>query len=139
MRKVFEIIFITIILSTICLPVFAFDWNTLLPTDGNATAIMTHGGPVKAAVTVSWKVATYKDFNFYLDGITCNSEYGAAISTDLYPIGEYLQFNKWLYTALPIESLVKKLKVGTVVIGNGNKTINDCGVIVEMNVASYSF
>lgn len=130
------LIAVVLVLCAFCIPAQAVD---LVPDAGTASCYLVKGGPLKAALTVSWEVLTVDDYTFYIDGLLAEGDTGIGVSTDVKPIAEnILGFDRWLYPTLPIGPLVDRMAVGTVVF-HDDSVIKDGGVYLRLSLKEWKF
>lgn len=127
---------VIVLLCCLCLPAQAVD---LAPDAGAVSCYLVKGGALEASLTVSWELVTIEDYTFYIDGLLAGGDTGIGFSTDFKPIADnLLGFDHWLYPTLPIEPLVDKLAIGTVVFHDDN-VIKDGGVYLRLSLKEWKF
>lgn len=125
-----------LVIGTSC---YAFDGDSLIPTQGSINAYFAHSGPVRPSLTFTWDVgqpfnALGTEWQFYIDGMIVSGDYGIGLSTNATSIADVLQFDKWLYKMVPLEPIVDRIAVGGSIVGTGDKYFTDYGVYVRLKL-----
>jgi len=135
----FTIVLVVLLPLLVVSQACAVDWNALVPDEGSVTGYWAGEGVVTPTLNLSWQIAEVKGYRLYLDALEAEGELGAGLSTDLAPIGDLLQFEKWLYPLVPVQDLVKRCALGTAVLYEaGNRAIRP-GVYLRLSVVSVRF
>jgi len=133
-------ILLIVLLPLACIgQAWAVDWDSLIPDAGSVTGYWAGEGVITPTLNLSWQIAQYKEYRLYLDALEAEGELGAGLSTDLAPVGDLLQFDKWLYPLLPVQDLVQRCALGGAVLYEaGNKAIRP-GMYLRLSVVSVKF